>query len=183
MHYRSLFVFVLLCAAGTAFAQAYKWTDENGVVHYSDRPQPGAEEFVLPESRPATRIVPPRASAPRPDREEEPEEEPDTGYNRLDIVTPDAEETLWNIQGNLNVQLDLQPSLKRGHQIRVYFDGEPRMVSGPNFTLTEVYRGSHNLQVEVVDATGRLQIRSTPIRFYVQQTSIVGSSNPSAVPR
>ena len=33
----------ILLFTGVVFAQAYKWVDEDGVVHYSDRPHPGAE--------------------------------------------------------------------------------------------------------------------------------------------
>ena len=47
------------------------------------------------------------------------------------------------------------------------------MVSGTAFQLQEVWRGMHNLQAEVLDETGQLMIRSEPIRFYVQQTSIL----------
>ena len=43
-------VFLLTCAAGLAFAQAYKWVDENGVVHFSDKkpPEVQAEQEALP---------------------------------------------------------------------------------------------------------------------------------------
>ena len=54
----------------------------------------------------------------------------------------------------------------------MYFDGNERMVTSTSFQIEEVYRGVHNLQAEVVDATGKLMIRSVPNRFYVQQTSI-----------
>ena len=167
------------------FAQAYKWTDENGVVHYSDRPQPGAEEFVLPDTRPPTQIVLPRATNPviGDSDDEGQDEQEQASYESLTIVSPAAEQTLWNIAGNLNVQLNLQPNLMRGHQIRVYYDGQPRVVSGATFTLSEVFRGSHNLQAEVVDSNGELQIRSDPIRFYVQQTTIGGANRPGPVPR
>ena len=56
--------------------------------------------------------------------------------------------------------------------MRVYFDGEPQLVSGTTFQLEEVYRGVHNLQAEVLDQSGKLMIRSVPNRFYVQQSSI-----------
>jgi len=72
----------------------------------------------------------------------------------------------------LNVSLELQPSLQDGHQVRVFFDGNEQMVSGTSFQIEEVYRGVHNLQAEIVDATGKLMIRSVPNRFYVQATSI-----------
>ena len=56
--------------------------------------------------------------------------------------------------------------------MRLYFDGEPQTVSGLRTELQEVWRGTHNLQAEVVNENGELMIRSDPIRFYVQQTSV-----------
>jgi hypothetical protein len=44
--------------------------------------------------------------------------------------------------------------------------------SGTSFQVQEVWRGSHNLQVEVVDETGKLMIRSQPSRFFVQQNTV-----------
>jgi len=163
---------VLVLATSVALAQAYRWVDENGVIHYSDRPQPGAEEVVL-ETAPAVSIPPRRpatASRAAPGQEEQSDLAP--GYESLAVASPAAEETLWNIGGVLNVSLDLQPALQRGHQLRVYFDGTPQLVTGTQFQLQEVYRGVHNLQAEVLDANGELMIRSQPSRFYVQQTTI-----------
>jgi hypothetical protein len=54
----------------------------------------------------------------------------------------------------------------------VFFDGTPQMVDGLNFQIPEVYRGAHNVQVEILDQTGKLMIRSLPNRFYVQQNTI-----------
>ena len=174
MYIRTLFILLGFVVAAAALADAYTWTDENGVVHYSDRPQPWAKVIDLGEAnrtrpRPASR---PAAGAADP-AEEEPEQPPATGYTSLEIVSPAAEETLWNIEATLNVTLALTPALRPGHQIRVYFDGTPQLVSGTSFQLEEVYRGVHNLQVEVIDETGKLIIRSRPSRFYVQQNSIL----------
>ena len=70
------------------------------------------------------------------------------------------------------MSLALSPALQPGHQVRVYFDGKPQMVSGTSFQLQEVWRGVHNLQAEVLDETGKLMIRSQPNRFYVQQATV-----------
>ena len=93
-------------------------------------------------------------------------------YESLTIEAPLAEETLWNIEGVLNVTLSLQPALQTGHRIRVYFDGTPRFVNGLSFQIDEVYRGVHNIQAEIVDKSGTMMIRSVPNRFYVQQNAI-----------
>ena len=173
--------FAALLLAGAVLAQAYRWVDDNGLVHYSDKPHPGAEEIQLPGSRtnvvrqrprtaPTTRSTSTRTSTANNDSMA------DAGpfqYESLAVASPAAEETKWNIGSVLDVSLDLQPGLQPGHQIRVYFDGEVRQtVTSTSFQLEEVWRGVHNIQVEVLDETGQMMIRSMPNRFYVQQTNI-----------
>lgn len=164
-----------LLAAGAVFADdAYKWVDEDGVVQYSDRPQKGAEIVKLSEY---TRNTGARIARPATPNDAAPDEvaqasEP-FAYGSLSIATPGPEETLWNIEGLLSVSLALSPGLQSGHQVRVYFDGEPRLVPGPSFQIEEVYRGVHNIQAEVIDETGKLMIRSKPNRFYVQQNTVI----------
>jgi len=174
MQIRLLIAVVLILVAGVVLAQAYRWVDEDGVVHYSDRPEPGAEEVQLPEYHSSPRPTTPAPASRYTRREEAAASDANQpfSYQSLTVATPASEQTLWNIEGLLSVSLNLQPALQSGHQIRVYFDGTPRMVSGTSFQLEEVYRGQHNLQAEVIDQTGKLMIRSEPSRFYVQQNTI-----------
>jgi len=166
-----LFILVsVLLAATTVMAEAYRWVDDDGIVHYSDKPREGAERVILPsDNRVTRRQTPAPAAQPQTDQQTAPTA---FSYESLTVATPAAEETLWNIEGVLSVSLDIRPQLQSGHQVRVYFDGNERMVSGTSFQIEEVYRGVHNLQAEVVDATGKLMIRSVPNRFYVQQNTI-----------
>lgn len=164
-----------LVVAGAVFGQAYKWVDKEGIVHYSDRPAPGAERIQLPStkpsSRPYSRSV---ASSTSVARQAKPaEKEKPFSYESLTFTAPVAEETLWNIEGVLNVSLDLRPALQPGHRVRIFVDGTPRMVRGTSFQLDEVYRGVHNLQAEVLDNTGKMMIRSQTNRFYVQKNTII----------
>ena len=161
-----------LLAASAAPAQVYRWVDEDGVVHYSDTPHPGAEELHLPETptaSPGSTFE--TVQRTRGGRDEAGQSQP-FDYESLRVVSPAAEETLWNIEGQLTVRLDLQPSLRSGDQVRVYFDGRAIPTNGLQVELDEVWRGTHNLQAEVVNQQGELLIRSEPIRFYVHQTSI-----------
>ena len=173
MQKRSIFVFAGLLAASLALADgAWKWTDENGVVHYSDVPVEGAEPVNIAEYNRATGA---NLSRNRPQAESADETAPaDTAfrYESITITSPGAEETLWNIEGSLTVSVSLSPGLQSGHPIRAYFDGQAQMVQGTSFTLDEVYRGVHNIQVEVIDGSGKLMIRSQPNRFYVQQNTV-----------
>ncbi len=176
METRPIFALLGLLAAGAIVAdEAYTWTDENGVVHFSDRPQPGAKAIDLPESQ-ARRPAPTRRSTPtnstnEPAATDDAADEP-FSYTSIDFASPAAEETLWNIEGVLNVSLNLQPALQPGHQVRVYFDGNAQIVGGTSFQLEEVWRGVHNIQAEVLDETGTLMIRSRTNRFYVQQNTV-----------
>lgn len=174
MDFRPLLLVLALFAGSVAFAQAYRWVDADGVVHYSDRPPPetasGAEEVVLPtanQTRFATRALPSRS------RSADDDSNSSSIYSSISITSPSAEETLWNIEATLQVSVALSPALKPGHKLRVYFDGQPQTFPMSSFTLDEVYRGTHNLQVEVLDNNGQMLIRSEPIRFYVQQNSII----------
>jgi hypothetical protein len=170
---RTIIAFIATLAAGVVLAQAYKWTDEDGVVHFSDRPQEGAERIDLPEAAPRARPPPRTASSAAATTATSPAQEAGPfRYESLTIGTPLAEETLWNIEGVLNVTLNLQPSIQPGHRIRVFFDGTPRYVNRTSFQINEVYRGVHNIQAEIIDETGTMMIRSMPNRFYVQQNTI-----------
>ncbi len=174
MDSRPIYVLVGMLVAAMALADgAYKWVDEDGVVHFSDVPVEGAEVVNLSEYSRTTGASLTRA---RPEKRNTSDDSatptPAFRYESISIAVPGAEETLWNIEGTLSVTVRVSPPLQSGHQIRAYFDGEARTVGSTSFTIDEVYRGVHNLQVEVVDNTGKLMIRSVTNRFYVQQNTV-----------
>ncbi len=96
-------------------------------------------------------------------------------YESLLVVQPEDGETLWNIGGNLDVRLRLEPALRPGDRVRVHYDREP-VARWPDdaleFRLGEVWRGEHTLQAFVEDRDGRPLIESPIVNFYVHQTTI-----------
>jgi glutaredoxin len=54
MFYRLFVMGVLLCAAGAALAQQYRWLDEKGRPHYSDTPPAKAKEVRKTETKTET---------------------------------------------------------------------------------------------------------------------------------
>jgi Domain of unknown function (DUF4124) len=163
-------------------APVYTWTDADGQVHYSDRPVPGAKEVELqtytPAAAPATTAQAQSAATPRSPAA------PSPGYTAFNVISPAQQETLWNLEGTLNVQLDLEPALQKGHRIGVYLDGKLIDLdsSSLQFTLPEVYRGIHSLQAVVLDGNGMEVLRSLAVTFMVQQTSVLNPNNPNARP-
>ena len=172
MDCRPIIMLLLLAAGATAFGQAYTWTDENGVVHFSDRPHPGARQIDLPKQQSRSRQPLQRDNNATTADDAAAESTAPFRYESVEIVQPGAEETLWNIGGQLSVSVNVTPALRPGHQVRVYYDGTPQMVRGTSFQLQEVWRGVHNLQVEILDENGEVMTRSQPNRFYVQQSTV-----------
>lgn len=167
---RSLILLLGLLAGAAGATNVYRWVDENGQVHFSDRPAEGAEVLKVPEaqtfSAPPAPVRVPRPSAP---------DEAPPRYESLEIVRPAQEEVLWNIEGQLEVSLQLQPRLRQGDRIELYLDDQRVEGLRPGslqVRLSEVYRGVHVLKAEVRDSQGTLLIASQPRTFAVQQTSI-----------
>jgi hypothetical protein len=168
----------LLCAAAASGGPVWVWTDENGQVHYSDRPMPGARQIELGTAQAVPMPAPVQAARPAAEQAT-PSAQP---YRAIEILRPADQETLWNNGGNLEVEVALAPSLRTTHRLDVYLDGR-RMnlnATAPSLTVPEVWRGEHSLQAVVLDDRGRELLRSQPVTFIVQQTSIQNPNNPNA---
>jgi len=182
-----LMVLLFVSWPAAAAEEMWRWVDEEGVVHYSDRPHPGAERVVLESAQSYKPPALPSRTAGQPgEAEGEAEGNGDgTAYTELRVVSPEPEETLWNIGGELEVQLSISPRLAQGHRLRVYLDGS-RVEEAPEgrtrFTLGEVFRGEHTLRAAVVDQDGQEVVSSDPVVFYVQQASLQNPSSNRAFP-
>jgi hypothetical protein len=164
-----------LSAATATGAPAWTWTDANGTVHFSDRPVEGARQVELAGAQGFGSRVPavagPRATTP----------DAQALYQLVDIVSPAEQETLWNIGATLNVQVRFAPQLQPGHSYDLALDGQRRNVNttASRVTLADVFRGTHTLQVVVIDAAGAELMRSPNRTFYVQQTSVLNPNSPT----
>lgn len=165
-----IFVTVVFCwAAATGWADdnIYRWVDEDGVTHFSDRPvDADAEQIELPKTNTPTPLR-------NPDNNTVPNAS-DPGaadlfkYEQLEILSPSSNRVLWNGTSQLSVFLSLSPELRSGDRLRVYLDGSRQSVNTLDFGLDNVFRGSHTLLAEVVSESGALLIRSQPVRFIAQ---------------
>lgn len=171
---------LLLCLASVAAsAETYRWVDENGVVNYSDRPHPGAERVEL-GSVPTTDFAGPRRAGTGQDSGTA--DQAGQRYESVTIQRPQQEETLWNLEGLLDVSIAVQPAIAAGHRLRLYLDGQP--VNGvpataTSFTIDRVFRGEHTLRAAIEDSGGRRLIESPTVRFFVRQTSVQNPNNPN----
>lgn len=179
--YRWLIALSILFAGTAALAATvWTWVDENGQQHFSDRPVEGARQIEVQGAQGFTARP---IRAPQQSEATEPAAPPPAAmpYTRFSVVSPSQQETLWNIEGNLGVQVDLAPPLQAGHRLNAYVDGALVSIgAGSNqFTVPEVYRGLHTLQAVIMNAAGDEVLRSLAVTFMVQQTSVLNANNPN----
>ena len=158
----------------------YRWVDENGQVNYSDRPGPGAVLIELSAGAPSPG---PGLSSPR--GQERAMQPPATAaaYETLGVRQPSSGETLWGTGGKVEVAIDISPDLQPRHSLALYLDGELADVSirATAFAIEDVPRGEHTVQVVILDEADTELLRSAPVTFFVQQTSIHYPRNPGRV--
>ena len=95
-------------------------------------------------------------------------------YDSIRIINPSPEETLWNIEGVLSVELSVVPELFENDMISVFLDGKNVLkTNNLRFSLKNVWRGLHNIQIEIINKSGGVVMRTAPNRFYVQQNRII----------
>jgi hypothetical protein len=188
---RQVATFLLCCVVLTAgAAEIWRWKDANGVVHYSDKPMPGAERMGLSIPVPTTGAEQP-AQDYSPDEvateqsgESGPRQRPIT-YTACTVTSPAGNETFRGVQP-ISVVLDVQPGLQPGHSVRVLFDNSPVAdwpAEATQYTLAEVFRGSHTLSARILDATGRPVCAGAAITFHLLQESILPPAGRAPRPR
>jgi hypothetical protein len=177
-------IFLLGIAPALVLADTYRWVDEDGVVNYSDTPHPGAERVDLRVIQTTPFAAPSRSPAGDAAAGEADESAglASSAYESVSILRPQPEETLWNLEGQLDVQVSVEPGMQSDHQLKLYLDGTEVVgipAGATSFTIDRVFRGMHTLRATVQDQNGRQLGGSEAIRFFVQQTSV---QNPQGGP-
>lgn len=169
---------MVLAAQPGETATVYKWTDNQGNVIYSDSPRPGAEAIEVP-TEPAGIVPVPAQRTPTP--------KPSVSgsvYGTLIVASPSEGQILPLLDplGSVSVSLALEPPLRvsQGDAIRLKLDGQTlgARYTGSEIAIEGVPRGTHTLQVEVVNRAGNVAIASQSVTFHVQVPSIEAPAGP-----
>jgi hypothetical protein len=160
---------VAVCAADAAVI--YKWTDANGVVHYSDQAVPGAERIVTSaNSKNGIAVGAPRASSVAAPGATAPTR---LVYSAFTIESPTKEQVFFGDEV-IPVRLRLDPDLKPNQTIGWYLNGAPLTDQPPtsrSFALQSLARGTYQISATITDiVTGESQ-NSEGVTFYVRQPS------------
>jgi hypothetical protein len=151
-------VLSLLCLSVSA-AEIYKTRDKNGNLVYTDQPPAGNSEIV---KLPPINTVPSTTNAPVYSPNERPAEQ-EENY-QLYIISPRENVTIPPGQRDLAIAVNLSKALEPEHLLMYFINGELlEETRSTSIVVQEVYRGSHTLVVEVMDANGKSLGRSPEV--------------------
>lgn len=164
----------LAAAAPAALGEVYRVVDPcTGKVTFTDTPpadESDSEQVKLPEPNTQQSVRVPEALL---SDEEKEETDGAVDYASVEIAQPRPETTIPPGQLDLVVQVKTDPPLQDQHLVRVLWDGEP--VADPASTtsvvITDMVRGTHRLQAQVVDDEGNVLGASDTIEVYVRRHS------------
>ncbi|HET7587396.1 MAG TPA: DUF4124 domain-containing protein [Gammaproteobacteria bacterium] len=155
-------------------ATLYKWTDKNGVVHYSDQPHEGAKPVDLPG---LSSFSTPR---PQPRSANHDKAEPAQSFKQFTVRSPRAEETVHADNGQVPVQVAINPPLQGNQKLVYTLDNQHVGTTASNsITLTNIDRGTHTLKVTVVNGSGETVASAPAVTFYVRHHSALHKKNPA----
>jgi hypothetical protein len=171
---RGLPLLILLGACASAWsATVYKWVDDNGVVHFSDQPNPkaekiqinGAQTFTTPGST-AAPAPPPVATAPTSAPAVCVIDTPQAGAVFLDTFSITGHVTLAHVGEGSTTMLRMD-----GTDISGLLDG------GGSFLLTNLDRGDHSLTLQVTNAKGEVVCQANAVGFSLRQRAAGAAAN------
>lgn len=148
----------------------YRWVDKNGTVHYSDKKVAGAEKISIQIS-PSHKV--PAAPVSTPSKTTPVAEQSKTQY-RASITSPAHDSTLYDNNGTISVNVDIKPAFEDGQTLQLLIDGTPVGEKHQSTTLlvTNIDRGSHNLQVQLIDKSGKIIASSEIITVHLRRASV-----------
>jgi hypothetical protein len=169
---RGLPLLILLgaCASAAWATTVYKWVDANGVVHFSDQPNPNAQKIELADAQTyrstASSAPPPSPAAAAPA----------TAPPVCVIDSPSAGQVFldtYSITGHVT----LAHAGPEGSQPTLRLDGlDISALVGPSgtFAMSQVDRGDHTLTLQVTSDHGDVTCQGNPVTFSIRQRSAGG---------
>lgn len=161
--------FGLAAALAAGAAVVYKWTDADGVVHYSDQAVPGAEKIVT--SQGAANGIGGRErvqSTAAPDNARSAGDE----TTAFKIEAPAKQQVFFGDE-IVPVRLNMQPGLKPNQSLTWQLNGVQLRDQGDatTFALPGLPRGSYTLTATVADSSTGAPQSTDSVTFDVRQPS------------
>jgi len=197
-------VFVCIVLLGCSFVamntladkQIFKTIDSDGNVVFSDVP-PAPQQSGEPVELPTPNVFPAAPDEGKTadgremwivdtDSEASEGDSAPAQYLSLTIRAPANDANIRENTGSFSVFASLDPPLRPDHSLQLLLDKVPAATAGRDaiFTLSNVDRGTHTLQAQVVDDSGAVVFAGQPSVFHLQRYSKLTAPNaPKPKPR
>lgn len=168
---------LLLATSAAQAAKVYSWTDNQGVVHYTDAPPPGqkAKEVDL-------RVAPFIGTAPRSVQVDnfnsltgvDAKKEKEAAKLVIELLSPEQGSTLRDNTGNVVFQGQVRPQPPTQYDVRLTLDGKAASLVNNALAIRveNLDRGAHEAQLELLAKDGTILAKSKAVTFYLHRASI-----------
>lgn len=154
--------------------RVYKTVHPDGSISYSDQPSDRAEVMDV---QPVETVPAYRGNTSAPSAATRTTSPPSNFYRSLSIVKPTNESAFWSGNGAVEIEIALQPALRKNDRVRISLDGELLKTSPiPRATLSNIDRGTHQLLVQVVDAQGEV-LQAAQSTFTLHRPTVKRTAN------
>ncbi|WP_419209174.1 DUF4124 domain-containing protein [Photobacterium leiognathi subsp. mandapamensis] len=180
-----LMTLIWTAASSAQASTIYSWTDENGVVHFTDQPQtPDATAYPLSVTEVSGNIEQTADTIAAQTTDVAVVEKPAKTITTVSLVSPMHEQTIRNNEGIINIHAVTNSKLNNQTQAQLVLDG---VVKGDpqtelTWTLDNVDRGSHQLQIQLVKG-GKVIASSDSITVYLHRATVKANKPKPVQPR
>lgn len=165
----SLWILLITLPWATLQAEIYKTIDKDGNVVFTDSPEGKSAESVELKKG-STISLPPIKTSPTGSGSLEGDSS-SASYREFIIKQPSQNATIRGA-GNFSVLTTISPQLKSTDSLQLYINGKPygRKQKGSLFNLKNIDRGTHNIEVKVLNSDGRV-LNSSSVTVHVHRSS------------
>ena len=163
----------------------YSWTDDNGVVHFTDKPQvSNAKTYDLSVTEVSGNIEQTVNTIDTQTTDIAVVEEPEKTITTVSLVSPMHEQTIRNNEGIINIHAVTNSKLNNQTQAQLVLDGIIKGEPQTNLTwqLNNIERGSHQLQIQLVKG-GKVIASSNSITVYLHRATVKANKPKPVQPR
>lgn len=173
-----IFLIAVLLLPGLVFAEVFRWTDSNGVVHFSDRP---SGNQVEPAELPSLIVAEPAQPMTAVDSRQDSASQ--AAPISMQLLQPAPGATLREGVGVVEVEVKLGRELAPEEALRYLLDGEARIQQSrqTRVQFMDVTRGGHQIQVVLMRA-GKRVAATQSVTVYVKRPGAISPSGASTGP-
>ncbi|MCD9546012.1 DUF4124 domain-containing protein [Photobacterium carnosum] len=185
----SMLLLTTAASAAVATTTIYSWTDDNGVVHFSDTPgtqQANTVELSVTEVQQniQTTVI----DSYQADNIElisiTTDTEPPLPAATVSLLAPVHLQTIRSNDGDIKVRAVSNRKLNKKLQAQLVIDGKVNGTPQTDLTwqLTNIDRGSHQIQIQLLN-NGKILASSESITVYLHRVSQARPKNSPIQPR